>query len=34
MANSDLETADAKNRAMRDAGFVFPDTSGELPRVL
>ncbi|RXW15752.1 hypothetical protein EST38_g10102 [Candolleomyces aberdarensis] len=34
MANSDLETADAKNRAMRDAGFVVPDTFEELPRVL
>jgi ATP citrate (pro-S)-lyase len=34
MASSDLETADAKNRAMRDAEFVVPDTFEELPRVL
>ncbi|XP_006463797.1 hypothetical protein AGABI2DRAFT_194501 [Agaricus bisporus var. bisporus H97] len=34
MANSDMETADAKNRAMRDAGFIVPDTFEELPRVL
>ena len=34
MANSDLETADAKNSAMRAAGFVVPDTFEELPRVL
>ncbi|KAH8917048.1 ATP citrate lyase isoform 2 [Atractiella rhizophila] len=26
MANSDLETAEAKNQAMREAGFVVPDT--------
>jgi hypothetical protein len=31
MANSDLETADAKNRAMRDVGFVVSDTFEELP---
>ena len=34
MASSDFETADAKNRAMREAGFVVPDTFEELPRVL
>jgi ATP citrate (pro-S)-lyase len=36
MANSDMEIADAKNRAMREAGFVVPDTfdSEELPHVL
>ncbi|KIL59919.1 hypothetical protein M378DRAFT_14480 [Amanita muscaria Koide BX008] len=34
MANSDAETADAKNRAMRAAGFVVPDTFEELPSVL
>jgi ATP citrate (pro-S)-lyase len=34
MANSDAETADAKNRAMRAAGFVVPDTFEELPHVL
>src|ERR1700753_152858 len=34
MANSELETADAKNAAMRAAGFVVPDTFEELPRVL
>ncbi|KAF9525226.1 ATP citrate lyase isoform 2 [Crepidotus variabilis] len=34
MANSDMETADAKNRAMREAGFVVPDTFEELPQVL
>jgi ATP citrate (pro-S)-lyase len=34
MANSDLETADAKNSAMRAAGFVVPDTFEELPLVL
>jgi hypothetical protein len=34
MANSDLETADAKNKAMREAGFIVPDTFEELPRVL
>ncbi|KAF8327082.1 ATP citrate lyase isoform 2 [Amanita rubescens] len=26
MANSDMETADAKNRAMKEAGFIVPDT--------
>ncbi|GLB39002.1 putative ATP citrate lyase citrate-binding [Lyophyllum shimeji] len=34
MANSELETADAKNRAMREAGFIVPDTFEELPDVL
>ncbi|PPR03723.1 hypothetical protein CVT24_007371 [Panaeolus cyanescens] len=34
MANSDMETADAKNAAMRAAGFVVPDTFEELPHVL
>ncbi|KAF9041490.1 citrate synthase-like protein [Panaeolus papilionaceus] len=34
MANSDMETADAKNSAMRAAGFVVPDTFEELPHVL
>jgi hypothetical protein len=34
MANSDLESADAKNRAIRDAGFVVLNTFEELPRVL
>jgi hypothetical protein len=34
MANSDMETADAKNRAMRAAGFLVPGTFEELPRVL
>ena len=34
MANSDMETADAKNRAMRDAGFVVPETFEELPLVI
>lgn len=34
MANSDMETADAKNRAMRAAGFIVPDTFEELPHVL
>ena len=34
MANSDSETADAKNRAIRAAGFVVPDTFEELPRML
>ncbi len=34
MANSDKETADAKNRAMREAGFVVPDTFEDLPQVL
>ena len=34
MANSELETADAKNKAMRAAGFVVPETFEELPHVL
>lgn len=34
MANSDLETADAKNTAMRAAGFIVPDTFEDLPEVL
>ncbi|CAE6405971.1 unnamed protein product [Rhizoctonia solani] len=34
MANSDRETADAKNAAMRAAGFVVPDTFEDLPLVL
>lgn len=34
MANGEAETADAKNRAMREAGFVVPETFEELPRVL
>lgn len=34
MANSDMETAEAKNRAMKAAGFIVPDTFEELPQVL
>lgn len=34
MANSDAETAEAKNRAMRAAGFIVPDTFELLPEVL
>ncbi|TFK47509.1 ATP-citrate synthase [Heliocybe sulcata] len=34
LANSDMETADAKNKAMRAAGFIVPDTFEELPEVL
>lgn len=34
MANSDAETADAKNNAMRSAGFIVPQTFEELPDVL
>ncbi|KAM0755234.1 ATP-citrate synthase [Meredithblackwellia eburnea MCA 4105] len=34
MANSDLETADAKNKAMRAAGFIVPPTFEDLPEVL
>lgn len=34
MANSDLETADAKNTAMKAAGFVVPDTFEDLPTAL
>ncbi|KAH9983163.1 ATP-citrate synthase [Russula compacta] len=34
LANSDAETADAKNRAMREAGFIVPATFEDLPQVL
>ncbi|KAI0293950.1 ATP-citrate synthase [Russula brevipes] len=34
LANSDRETADAKNRAMREAGFIVPETFEDLPQVL
>ncbi|CAE7049784.1 unnamed protein product [Rhizoctonia solani] len=34
MANSDRETADAKNAAMRAAGFVVPDIFEDIPLVL
>jgi ATP citrate (pro-S)-lyase len=34
MANSDLETASAKNAAMKEAGFIVPDTFEDLPVVL
>jgi ATP citrate (pro-S)-lyase len=34
MANSDMETAEAKNVAMREAGFIVPDTFEDLPEVL
>lgn len=34
LANSDLETADAKNRAMKNAGLIVPDTFEDLPEVL
>lgn len=34
LANSDMETADAKNRAMREAGFIVPDTFEDLPQIL
>ena len=34
MANSDLETAEAKNKAMMAAGFIVPETFEELPQVL
>jgi ATP citrate (pro-S)-lyase len=34
MADSEMETADAKNKAMRAAGFVVPETFEELPQVL
>lgn len=34
MANSDLETASAKNLAMKAAGFLVPDTFEELPALL
>jgi len=34
MANSDLETAEAKNSAMKAAGIIVPDTFEDLPIVL
>ncbi|KAJ7712042.1 ATP citrate lyase isoform 2 [Mycena metata] len=34
MADSEMETADAKNKAMRAAGFVVPETFEELPQAL
>lgn len=34
MANSELETADAKNQAMREAGIIVPPTFEDLPEVL
>jgi ATP citrate (pro-S)-lyase len=34
MANSAMETADAKNIAMRNAGFIVPETFEDLPQVL
>jgi ATP citrate (pro-S)-lyase len=34
MANSDLETADAKNKAMRAAGIVVPETFEKMPLAL
>ncbi|KAI0084164.1 hypothetical protein BDY19DRAFT_1026417 [Irpex rosettiformis] len=34
MTNSDLETANAKNAAMRKAKFIVPDTFEDLPQVL
>jgi len=34
MANSELETADAKNAAMKAAGFVVPDTFEDLPSAI
>jgi ATP citrate (pro-S)-lyase len=34
MANSNMETADAKNTAMREAGFIVPETFEDLPLVL
>ncbi len=33
-ANSDVETAEAKNRALREAGVVVPDTFEDLPTEL
>ncbi|KAI8907967.1 citrate synthase-like protein [Gorgonomyces haynaldii] len=33
-ANSDLETAEAKNRALKKAGAIVPDTFEDLPLVL
>jgi ATP citrate (pro-S)-lyase len=34
MAKSELETADAKNAAMKAAGFIVPDTFEDLPTVI
>ncbi|KAF8526564.1 ATP-citrate synthase [Hysterangium stoloniferum] len=34
LANSELETADAKNQAMRAAGLIVPETFEDLPEVL
>ncbi|KAI9316662.1 citrate synthase-like protein [Dichotomocladium elegans] len=34
LANSDLETADAKNKAMRAAGIIVPETFEKIPQVL
>ncbi|KAI8365272.1 ATP citrate lyase isoform 2 [Radiomyces spectabilis] len=34
MANSDLETADAKNKAMRAAGIIVPETFEKMPSAL
>ena len=34
MANSDMETADAKNKAMKAAGFIVPETFEDLPETL
>lgn len=34
MANSQLETASMKNKAMRDAGFFVPETFEDLPETL
>ncbi|KIJ28621.1 hypothetical protein M422DRAFT_270021 [Sphaerobolus stellatus SS14] len=34
LANSDMETADAKNRAMRAGGMIVPETFEDLPEVL
>lgn len=34
MANSDLETAESKNNAMKEAGFIVPETFEDLPTVL
>ncbi|KAJ7638194.1 ATP citrate lyase isoform 2 [Roridomyces roridus] len=34
MADSEMETADAKNKAMRAAGFIVPETFEELPQAL
>ncbi|KAJ3045590.1 citrate synthase [Rhizophlyctis rosea] len=33
-ANSDLETAEAKNRALREAGVIVPETFEDMPEVL